>query len=156
MLELGSTYLIVKDMEKSINFYEQLLEMKVSHRNFNRWAQFNFSGNCIALYNNSYDYEIINSNKNLDKYFNEEYINYLNHRKINYGNNFVLNFWIEDLNAEYERIKGLGIGNLSEIMYLNIASPYYFFVLEDPDNNTIEITGNYKIPGINNQCVVDF
>jgi len=28
-------------------------------------------------------------------------------------------------------------------MYLNIASPYYFFLVEDPDGKTIEITGNY-------------
>ncbi len=28
-------------------------------------------------------------------------------------------------------------------MYLNIKSPYYHFLLEDPDGNTIEITGRY-------------
>lgn len=28
-------------------------------------------------------------------------------------------------------------------MYLNVAMPYYLFVIEDPDGNQIEITGNY-------------
>lgn len=47
MLNLGSTYLIVKNIEKSIVFYEALLEMKVSAQNCDRWAQFDFNGNCI-------------------------------------------------------------------------------------------------------------
>ncbi len=42
MLHLGSTYLIVKNMEKSIDFYEKLLQMKPTAKNFARWAQFNF------------------------------------------------------------------------------------------------------------------
>ena len=65
--------------------------------------------------------------------------------QIKYGNNFVLNFNINDLNAEYERVKELNIGKITPIMYLNIASPYYFFLLEDPDGNTIEIMGNYNL-----------
>jgi catechol 2,3-dioxygenase-like lactoylglutathione lyase family enzyme len=61
MLNLDSTYLIVKDIEKSIVFYEAVLEMKVSAQNFDRWAQFNFGNNCIALYNPKYDEELIKS-----------------------------------------------------------------------------------------------
>ncbi len=140
MLELGSTYLIVKDMEKSIAFYEALLNMKVSTQNFDRWAQFNF-GSCIALYNPKYDEELIEKGENLEEYFSKEYMDYYTNRQINYGNNFVLNFYIDDLNAEYERIKKLNIGKVTDIMYLNIKSPYYHFLLEDPDGNTIEITG---------------
>ena len=59
MLHLGSTYLIVKDMQKSIEFYEKLLDMNVSAQNYNRWAQFNFDGKCIALYNMDYDGEFL-------------------------------------------------------------------------------------------------
>jgi len=145
MLHLGSTYLIVKDMQKSIEFYEKLLDMNVSAQNYNRWAQFNFEGKCIALYNKEYDKKLIESNKDLELHYNEVYLAYFQEREIKYGNNMVLNFWIENLNTEYERIKQLQIGTLSDIMYLNIASPYYFFVLEDPDGNTIEITGNYTL-----------
>lgn len=56
MFKLGSTYLIVKDMKKSIEFYEALLQMKVSKQNYSKWVQFNF-GSCIALYNPKYDEE---------------------------------------------------------------------------------------------------
>jgi catechol 2,3-dioxygenase-like lactoylglutathione lyase family enzyme len=144
MLSLGSTYLIVKDMQKSIKFYEALLEMKVSAQRYNRWAQFNFDGNCIALLNVKYDEELIKHGDNLELHYSSEYLKYIKNRQIQYGNNFVLNFYIENLNMEYERIKKLNIGKVTKLMYINISSPYHFFLLEDPDGNTIEITGNYS------------
>lgn len=144
MLNLGSTYLIVKDFQKSIIFYEALLKMKVTAQRFDRWAQFNFNGNCIALFNPKYDEDFIKQGKNLETHYDKEYLEYFKNRKIRYGNNFVLNFYVDDLNAEYERIKDLNIGKITKIMYLNISSPYYHFVLEDPDGNTIEITGQYN------------
>jgi lactoylglutathione lyase len=144
MLHLGSTYLFVKDMEKSIEFYKKLLDMEPTARAYDRWAQFNFEGKCIALYNNSFDRKNIDANENLDKHYNKDYIKYFEKRKITYGNNCVLNFWIENLNKEYERIKNLNIGVISEILYVNISSPYYFFTVIDPNGNFIEITGAYK------------
>ncbi|WP_425445896.1 VOC family protein [Dethiothermospora halolimnae] len=144
MLKLGSTYLFVKDMNKSIYFYEKLLQMKVTSKNFNRWAQFNFDGNCIALMNQQYDDKRMGSGENLQGVYSEEYLERYKDFKITYGNNFVLNFYINNLNAEYERLKKLDIGKVSPVMYLNVASPYYFFTIEDPDGNTIEITGNYN------------
>jgi len=143
MLDLGSTYLIVKNINQSITFYEALLEMKVSAQRFNRWAQFNFSGKCIALLNPTYDEQLIKLGLNLEQHFNNEYLEYISNKKIQYGNNIVLNFYTDNLNREYERIKELNIGKVSKMMYLNISSPYYHFLLEDPDGNTIEITGNY-------------
>lgn len=145
MLNLGSTYLIVKDMEKSISFYEELLDMKVSSQNYNRWAQFNFGNNCIALWNPKYDEERIKKEDNLEGVYSEGYLSYQKNNKIKYGNNFVLNFYVDDLNCEYRRVKELNIGKVSDIMYLNVASPYYLFMLEDPDGNQIEITGNYSL-----------
>jgi len=142
MLQLGSTYLITKDINKSILFYEKLLEMKVSAQAYDRWAQFDFNGHCIALFNPKYDEAFIKTNGS-EQHYNQEYIKNFKERTIHYGNNVVLNFYIEDLNKEYERIKELKIGKVTEIMYLNISSPYYHFLLDDPDGNTIEITGNY-------------
>jgi len=55
---------------------------------------------------------------------------------------FVLNFWVNDLQTEYERVKSLNIGTVTEI--IQVHSNYYFFNLYDPDNNVIEITGNYR------------
>lgn len=145
MLKLGSTYLLVKDMDKSIDFYERLLEMKVTSENFNRWAQFDFRGNCIGLMNQKYDDERIMKSENLEDVYSKEYLKQYENFKITYGNNCVLNFYIDDLNAEYERLKNLNIGRMSSIMCLNVASPYYFFTIEDPDGNQLEITGNYII-----------
>ena len=144
MLELGSTYLIVKDIEKSITFYEKLLDMKVSSQNHNRWAQFNFGNSCIALWNPKYDEERIKNEDDLEGIYSEEYLEYKRNNEIKYGNNFVLNFYIDDLRAEHDRIKELDIGEVSDIMYINVAGPYYLFMLEDPDGNQIEITGNYE------------
>ena len=143
MLHLGSMYLIVKNINISKNFYEKFLQMKPSANNLNRWVQFDFDGKCIALYNNTYDAHLMQSGENLEQHYNDTYIHYYKERKINYGNNVVLNFWVEDLKGEYERIQNLSIGKVSKIMYINISSPYYFFILEDPDGNTIEITGSY-------------
>lgn len=144
MLKLGSTYLFVKDMEKSIVFYEQLLEMKVTSKNYNRWAQFDFKGNCIGLMNQKYDDERIKNTEESEDVYSKEYLKKYENYKITYGNNFVLNFYIDDLKAEYKRLKNLNIGRVSSIMYLNVASPYYFFTVEDPDGNVLEITGNYQ------------
>lgn len=57
----------------------------------------------------------------------------------------VINLSIEDLRAEYERVKSLNIAaDLTKIRYINARNPYYYFCLKDPDGNTIEITGNYE------------
>jgi len=46
---------------------------------------------------------------------------------------------------KYERIKKLNIDNISEIMYVNIIEPYYYFNIIDPDGNTLEIcSDNYE------------
>ena len=37
-MHLGSIYLIVNDFEKTITFYEKLLEMPVTRRNMDRFA----------------------------------------------------------------------------------------------------------------------
>ena len=142
-LHLGCTYLIVKDWEKSLAFYETLLEMPPKHQNKLRWAEFHFHGKSISLFNPKYDEELIASGMDTSEKFNPAYLAYKN-LPINYGNNFVLNFWVEDLNAEYERMKALNIGEMSEILLINLIQPYYCFMLYDPDGNQIEVTGNWQ------------
>lgn len=80
----------------------------------------------------------------MSDHFNEAYLNYKEESGLRYGNNAILNFNVTDLNAEYQRIKSLNIGAVSEIFYINVVRPYYCFMLEDPDGNLIEITGDYK------------
>lgn len=122
-LHLGSIYLIVTDFEKSIAFYEKSLSMKVSTRNCgNRFAEFFFDNKCLALMNQN---------------------NLLGHSYSKNGDyKFVLNFWVDDLLLEYNRLKHLSIGEITDIT--KVHDGYYYIHLKDPDNNVIEITGGYE------------
>ena len=142
-MHLGSIYLIVNDFEKSIAFYEKLLEMPVSSRNMDRFAQFIFDGQNISLMNGHFD--IKNPDKVVHKGEYNDFFDDLHSIALAPNTNkFVLNFWDEDLRAEYKRVKNLNITeNISKIKYVCNVSPYYFFQLTDPDENIIEITGSY-------------
>lgn len=120
-LHLGSIYLIVKDFQKSIEFYEQLLNMKVSTRNSNIFAEFFFDHQCISLMNEAnlpgHDYKGGGDYK------------------------FVLNFWVNYLVIEHKRLKDLAIGEMTDI--LQATPTYSYFHVKDPDRNVIEITGEH-------------
>lgn len=121
-IHLSSIYLIVRDFEKSITFYEKLLSMTVSTRNCgNKFAEFFFDNKCLALMNEN----------NLPGHHYEEG-----------DHKFVLNFWVEDLRKEYNRLKDLNIGKMTCIE--KVHEGYYYFNIYDPDNNVCEITGGYK------------
>lgn len=121
-LHLGSVYLIARDFEKSIAFYEKLLSMKVSTRNCgNKFAEFFFDNKCLALMNES---------------------NLPGHHYVDGDYKFVLNFWVESLNREYSRLKELNIGQMTEIV--KVHEGYYYFHIYDPDNNVCEITGGFQ------------
>ena len=122
-VHLGSIYLIARDFEKSISFYEQLLSMSVSTRNCgNKFAEFYFDNKCLAL-------------------MNEDHLQ--GHHYVDGDYKFVLNFWVEDLIKEYNRLKLLNIGEMTEIEKVNEG--YYYFSVIDPDNNICEITGGYNL-----------
>ena len=61
------------------------------------------------------------------------------------NNVVILNFEVDDLKEEYKRIKDLAIGDVSEILYVNVHLPYYYFNVIDPDGNVLEITGKYEV-----------
>ncbi len=142
-MHLGSIYLIVKDFQKSIIFYEKLLQMPVTKKNMDRFAMFNFEGKCIALMNGYFDSEnpekVIHKGEYLEYFDDLKTISTLpNSRKV------VLNFWDENLREEYNRVKELDItDNITKIKYVCNVSPYYYFQLTDPDGNIIEVTGDY-------------
>ena len=122
-LHLGSIYLIVRNFEKSISFYEQLLSMPVSTRNCgNKFAEFYFDNKCLALMNEN---------------------NLPGHHYADGDHKFVLNFWVENLEREYSRLKTLNIGQMTEIQ--KVTEGYYYFNVLDPDNNVCEITGGYHL-----------
>jgi len=142
-VHLGSIYLIVNDFEKTLDFYEKLLEIPVTSKNMNRFAQFVFEGHNISIMNGHFDAD--HPDKVIHKGEHSESMDSL--QKIALSPNthkFVLNFWDEDLRSEYERIKNLNISdNLTKIKYVYNVSPYYYFQLTDPDDNVIEVTGAY-------------
>ena len=141
---LGSVYLIVNDFEKTLSFYEKLLEIPVTSQNMTRFATFNYHGKNISIMNGHFDTE--HPDKVIQR--GEHTGNFDDLRSIALAPNmhkFVLNFCTGNLRAEHERIAKLGITkNMSKIKYVCNVNPYYFFHLTDPDDNMIEITGDYS------------
>lgn len=141
-MELCCTYIETDKFDEVVNFYEKIFEIKGNVYTENRWIEFDY-GNKLAIYNRQYDIEKINKNKT-ENNFSKTYIeNFKKSNNENKNNIITLNFYAENLNKEYERIKNLNMGNISEIMYVNITEPYYYFNIFDPEGNTIEICGNY-------------
>lgn len=137
-----SIYLIVKDFSKSLDFYEKILDMKVSVLN-ERFAIFNNNGLNICLMNGLFDVNYPERVKTKGEYYPE----YDDTHKITEKENskkVFINIGVHDLQKEYERIKEIDIAeNLTPIRYIEVYSPYYYFTFEDPDGNPIEITGKY-------------
>ena len=143
-MRYGSIYLIVKDFDKSISFYEKVLDMKVSVLNGKRFAIFNNKGLNLCIMNGYYDNENPNQVVTKGKYWEiyddlSKIVDSQNSRKV------FINLGVDDLNKEYNRIKKLEIASqMTEIRYINVFSPYWYFTFMDPDGNPIEITGNYN------------
>ena len=70
-MKLGTTYICVQDMEKSLNFYRAILQQEPLYCNDDRWIAFD-CGNQLALYNKKYDEKLL---KESDKiHFNQAYL----------------------------------------------------------------------------------
>lgn len=142
-MHLGSIYLIVRDFNKSLDFYEKLLEMNVTSKNMDRFAQFEFNGHNISIMNGYFD----NRNPELTIHkgqYVEKFDNLVAISESKNTNKFVLNFWVDDLEKERARIINLNISDLvTKVKYVNNVMPYYYFQVADPDDNVIEITGHY-------------
>lgn len=142
-MRYGSIYLVVRDFDKSVSFYEKILDMKVSATNGKRFAMFNNEGLNLCIMNGYYDdenrSEVVTKGDYWEVYDNLSKIaDSDNTRKV------FINLGVEDLRAEYERIKGLGIAEqLTPIRYIEVFSPYWYFTFTDPDGNPIEVAGGY-------------
>lgn len=115
-------YIIVKNFESSINFYENLLGIHASIIGENRFAQFFFDNTCIAVMNEAH-------------LQGHDYSGNGDHK-------FAFNFWTENLTAEHKRVKSLCIGETTDI--IQAYANYHFFNVYDPDRNVIEITGPFR------------
>lgn len=142
-MRFGSIYLIVRDFDRSVSFYEKVLDMNVSAVNGQRFAMFHHNGLNLCLMNGYYDDE--NRDQVITK--GEYWAIYDDQRKIADSENprkVFINLGVDDLQAEYDRIKGLGIAEqLTPIRFLQVFSPYWYFTFMDPDGNPIEVTGGY-------------
>ena len=139
-MTLGTMYIFVGNLDKSIEFYRLLLQEEPLYANDDRWVQF---GNKIALYNKAYDEKIIG--REPSEKFNQAYLDDFYKSNGTPKNNLVVfNFEVDDLKHEYRRLKNLNIGDVSELMYVNVHRPYWYFNIIDPDGNILEITGRYE------------
>lgn len=137
-MKLYSTYIETDKFDEVVEFYEKIFQTKGNDYTKNRWIEFDF-GNKLSIYNRLYDEEKIKS-ENLKDCYNDEYIKNFNIDRGEKKNNIVtFNFYTSNLKEEYNRIKKLNICNMSEIMYVNITEPYYYFNIYDPEGNAIEI-----------------
>ena len=140
-MKLYSTYIETDKFDEVVEFYEKIFQVKGNTYTKNRWIEFDF-GNKLAIYNKLYDEKKIKS-EDLKDCYNDEYIKNFNIDRGEKKNNIVtFNFYTSNLKEEYERIKKINICNISEIMYVNITEPYYYFNIFDPEGNTIEICSN--------------
>lgn len=144
MINYGSIYLIVKDFNKTVEFYKSLFEKEVAAQNRDLFAIFNVDGLCLSILNAYYDMQ--NPDKVITRgKYDSEYDNYVEIAETGNTGKIVINLNTDDLQKEYNRIRQIKIGNhISEIKYINAKNPYYYFCLKDPDDNTIEITGPYE------------
>ena len=141
-MKLSTTYIFVSDMETSLQFYRSLLQQEPLYANDDRWVCFD-CGNMLALYNKRYDVELL-SRLEGEQHFNKAYINDFYQEEEEKRNNIVIfNFEVDDLKKEYERIGKLHLGKVSELMYVNVHMPYWYFNVIDPDGNVLEISGCY-------------
>ncbi|MCM1171515.1 MAG: VOC family protein [Clostridium sp.] len=140
MMKLCCTYIETDNFNEMVDFYEKIFEIKGNTYTENRWIEFDF-GNKLSIYNRQYDVETIEGNNKNN--YNQSFIEIFKQRKEKSVNNIIiLNFYSDDLKNDYERIKALKICEVSDIMYVNITEPYYYFNIYDPEGNTIEICGD--------------
>ena len=143
-MRYGMIYLVVKDFQRSLDFYEKVLDMKVSETNGERFAVFNNDGLNICLLNGYYDAQnpeqVEMKGESFPIYDDTVSIaNSENSRKV------FINIVVPDLQKEYDRIISLGIAEkITPIRYFNVFAPYWYFTFVDPDGNPIEITGEYQ------------
>ena len=139
-MRLGTTYICVADMKKSLDFYKKLLQQEPLYCNDDRWITFACG---LSLYNKEYDENLIK--RGGDSHFSPAYLDNFSKTDFPRKNNIVIfNFVVDDLKSEYERVKRLFIDKVSEIIFVNVYMPYYYFNVVDPDGNVLEITGNYE------------
>lgn len=121
-VKFDHVYVSVKDMDRAIKFYEDLLGMKITHREENTWADFDLGNGCFL---GLIDPKIISDKRIV-------------------GNNAIPVFFADDVDVVFEKIKKWGVKITFPPEDLAFTTyRYYCFECEDTEGNLIEIT-NYE------------
>lgn len=118
-MKIDNFYFVVKDLNKSIDFYTEIFEEKPTNIIENRWA----------------DWE----NEDGKIYFGIISVEATGEKRIN-GNNGVLGLYTDNIEKAYDQCKKFGARILYDIEEIpNSVDNYKCFAIEDLDGNKIEI-----------------
>lgn len=116
-MKLDHFYIKVDDLDKAIEFYEKILERRVSNREGNRWADFKKDdGVYFGIFNAANDKETPN-----------------------YGDNITLSLKTQDIIKDFKRVKSINPKSQTEIITIKQPSLYKYFQFEDPWGNIWEV-----------------
>ena len=118
-MKIDNFYFVVRNIEKSVEFYSKLLDKKPSNILEKRWADWENENNQIyfgLISKDATDCELIK------------------------GNNGVLGLYTDDMDKAFELCKDIGAKILYEPVEVpNSEDHYKCFAIEDYDGNKIEI-----------------
>jgi predicted enzyme related to lactoylglutathione lyase len=117
MIKIDHFYIKVTDLYKAINFYEKLLQMQISHREKDRWADFQKGSEVY--------FGILNTTVDGDFF--------------TVGDNTTLALKTDDIEKEYLRIKELSPKSITEIVTITQPALYKYFQVEDEWGNVWEV-----------------
>jgi len=117
MIKIDHFYVTVTDLTKAIIFYEGVLQIPITHREGNRWADFS-DGNAVyfGIYNAKVD-----------------------GKKFQTGISPTLCLKTKDIDIERGRIQRLKPSFISEIIVLSQPEPYKYFQFADDWGNVWEV-----------------
>jgi predicted enzyme related to lactoylglutathione lyase len=110
-MKLQNLYVLVQDTDRAIDFYTRILPFKL-HRRQDRYTILNLGDFWLGLLNEKFETEVKR------------------------GNNCVPVFQVDNVRAEYNRLKELGVNLLSEITEL---PDVFLFQFTDSEGNVLEM-----------------
>jgi len=117
MIKIDHFYIKVTNLDKAISFYEKLLQMQISHREKDRWVDFQKGSEVyFGILNSTVDEEIYKT-----------------------GNNTILALKTDDIEKEYVRLKDLSPKSITEIQTITQPALYKYFEIEDEWGNVWEV-----------------
>ena len=121
-MKYSGTYIRVSDFDKSVKFFEEVLQAKASIYSPGRWADMGGFG----IYCPEYDKSNNVPSSTLDS-------------GMKTGINTVIELSCEDIELEYKRLKSF-VPEISDLCHLNIQASCHFFHFKDYDGNMFEVS----------------